>query len=301
MPWVKFEPDDVVAEAGSGETLLEVALRAGVPMAHACGGKARCSTCRVLVVDGRCASRTPEEEQLAGQLCLEPAIRLACQTAAANDSVVRRLVIDEEDVALTSVLVRGASENDVGREKRVVIMFADIQGFTSFTESLLPYDVVHVLNRYFHRMDRIIRDHGGTISNTMGDGLLALFETADDRSGALQALRAALGMLESVDRMRPELQGLYGRAFDIRIGLHAGQVVAGALGTSENRRTTVIGDAVNLAARIEQANKQTGTRLLVSDDLRRMLGDGVRVGRTFQVELAGKSGRYSLYELTVAS
>jgi adenylate cyclase len=267
-------------------------------MAHACGGKARCSTCRVLVVDGRCSPRAGGEGDLAELLCLEPAIRLGCQAGAETDVIVRRLVLDEEDVELTSLLIRDASPDDVGREKQVVVMFADIRGFTAFAESLLPYDVVHVLDRYFHRMGRIIAEHGGAIYNYMGDGLLALFESEEPSSSALGAVRAGLAMTGEVDRMKPVLEGLYGKSFDIGIGMHFGLVVAGSVGATDNRRVSVIGDAVNFASRVEQANKQAGTRLLISGDLHRILADRLRVGRSPRVAIQGKTGEHTLFEIT---
>ena len=122
----------------------------------------------------------------------------------------------------------------------------------------MPYDVVHVLNRYFNLMGKVIKQHHGSINSYMGDGLMAVFEAPDPAAGAEQAIRAGLAMLAEVKKMQPYLRDHYHRSFDIRIGLHYGQVVAGALGASGDRKETVIGDAVNVASRIEAANKEVG-------------------------------------------
>ncbi len=91
--------------------------------------------------------------------------------------------------------VNGPEWNIAGTEKFLFILFADIRGFTSLSEALLPYDVIHLLKRYFHRMNRIIEKHGGFIDNYMGDGLMALFEAKDPFSGAFNSVRAGLEML----------------------------------------------------------------------------------------------------------
>ncbi len=161
----------------------------------------------------------------------------------------------------------------------------------------MPYDVVHVLNRYFNLMGKVIRHYQGYINAYMGDGLMALFETADPAAGAEQAIRAGLEMLTEVEKLRPYLQDLYNRSFDIRIGLHYGQVVTGALGASGDRKETVIGDAVNVASRIESANKDAGTRFLISEVIYLLVPDKIKVGKCLEVNLPGKSQVHNLYEV----
>ncbi|MBW2264268.1 MAG: adenylate/guanylate cyclase domain-containing protein [Deltaproteobacteria bacterium] len=299
MAKVLFRPDDRTVETDPGETLLDVAKRSGIPLAHACGGNARCTTCRVMVLEGRdsCSGRTAEEAVLAEQAGFGPGIRLACQTKVDGEAEIRRLVLDDRDVELTSVMIEGAALGRVGREKHVIVMFADIRSFTTFSANLLPYDVVHLLNRYFHQMGAIIRHHGGSIDNYMGDGLMALFETDEPADGALRAVRAGLEMLESVELLKPYVTELHGRAFDIGIGIHCGLVVAGTIGEPGSSRHTVIGDAVNFASRVESANKRAGTRLLVSQDVHTLLGGRARTGRSLTMSLKGVEGEHTLHEI----
>ena len=150
---------------------------------------------------------------LAERLHFSPDIRLACQTTVSGDVELRRLVLDAEDMELTSLFKAGSSPRSVGEEKEVAILFADIRGFTTFAETLPPYDVVHVLNRYFHQVGQAIQRNGGCIDNYMGDGLMALFGVEDSSGATLQAIRAGLDMLEAVERLRPYLRASTRGAF----------------------------------------------------------------------------------------
>jgi len=300
MPTIRILPEDTLVEALDGETLLEASLRAGIAHAYACGGHARCSTCRVEVSDGidDCAPRTVAEQLLADRLGFDRSLRLACQTVPQSDLTVRRLVLDDDDIELVDQRRRGAAGTAVGEERELAILFSDIRGFTSFSEPLPPHDVVHVLNRYFHVTGAPVTAFGGTIDNYMGDGLMALFGMDDgDANPALSAVRAALAMLEAMDALKPYLETAYGRSFDMGIGIHYGEVVVGSVGAIGRERVTAIGDAVNLASRIESANKIAKTRLLVSGAVHDQIGSLLRIGRSLSVPIAGKSGEYTLYEV----
>src|SRR5512133_176039 len=212
MARIHFLPDGRDVELDSTESVLHASLGAGLPHTHVCGGKARCSTCRVLVVAGgeRCAPRNAREQAMADRLHFSPEIRLACQTTVAGDVTLRRLVLDAEDVELTSQLSPRALRRLAGEERRVAVLFADIRGFTSFAEELPPYDVIHALNRYFQRVEAIIRAHRGYVDNYMGDGLLAVFGTTAPDSAALDAVLAGLDMLDAVQELGPYFESVYG-------------------------------------------------------------------------------------------
>jgi adenylate cyclase len=299
MSRIAYVIEDRTAAAAPGETILQASLRAAIPHAHACGGQARCSTCRVQVIEGldACSPRNDREAELATRMHFSPEIRLACQTTVAGDVTLRRLVLDAEDIKLTAQSSRADAPAPIGEEKRLAILFADIRGFTPFAERLLPYDVVHVLNRYYFEVGSAIIDNGGRIDNYMGDGLLALFGIDDAKGAARQAVRAALGMIAAVEHLKPYVEMIYGRSFEIGIGIHYGEVIVGAIGAPGMKRVTVIGDAVNLASRIETATKRCGARLLISEETFDELRGLIRPGSTHRVELAGKSGEYLLYEV----
>ncbi|MEX0271532.1 adenylate/guanylate cyclase domain-containing protein [Leptolyngbyaceae cyanobacterium UHCC 1019] len=302
MTQIFYLPDQKLIETEDANTLLTAALEAGIPHTHACGGNARCSTCRVLILDGQefCAPRTPEEQVLADQLGFEPCVRLACQTMITREGKItlRRLSLDVEDVAIFFDQVsKKVAPSMLGQEKHVAILFADIRGFTSFSEAVLPYDVIYVLNRYFQRMAEVINRYGGTINVYMGDGFMALFGVDNPDRAAERAIRAGVAMLAALEELNPSLEGLYQRRLQIGIGVHYGWTVIGTIGDPKNPKMTAIGDAVNLASRIEAANKPLGTTFLISKEAYTEAKDHVLVGQAFQVEIPGKSGEYSLYEV----
>ena len=204
MPLIHFLPDGKKIEANEGETILLAALRAGIEHAHLCGGSARCSTCRVIILEGleNCAPLNPEEQFIADMLRFDPKVRLACQTVVTGDVKLRRLITDIlEDVEVASLYIKGVEPCSIGVEKYVLVLFSDIKGFTPFAESLLPYDVIHALNLYFQKVGEVIGRHSGVINNYMGDGFMALFETDDPVEGALRSVRAGLELIDAVQEL----------------------------------------------------------------------------------------------------
>jgi len=146
-------------ETDTSTSILETSLKAGIPHTHVCGGNARCSTCRVFVIQGleNCSARNEKEKDLAGQRHFDPHIRLACQTTVSGDVTLRRLVLDEDDVQGILQEVSGGADAHIGEEKRITILFNDMRDFTRFSEGNLPYDMVHFLNRYFHAVNTASR------------------------------------------------------------------------------------------------------------------------------------------------
>ena len=299
MPKIHILPDGKEIETRDGETILQAALRAEIPLAHICSGNARCSTCRVIILEGMPNTLPPNaaEKKIADLSTFDPSVRLACQTIATGNIKIRRLVMDDEDLELSSLFIQGVKPGATGIEKNVLILFLDIQGFTAFSEALLPYDVIHILNRFFNQMGEVINKYKGEINNYMGDGFMALFEAQDPREGALRAIGAGLEMLARVRGLQSYLEKLYYKSFQIRIGLHYGHVVAGIVGASGSRKMTVIGDSVNFASRIEAANKKAGTRFLISEETFALVKDRVEVGKQVYLALPGKTGKHRLYEV----
>ncbi len=301
MHRIQYLTDGQTIEIGRETTLLRASLDAGIAHTHVCGGNAKCSTCRVLVTEGlaHCCPRNEREARLARDRHFSADIRLACHTTVSGDVTLRRLVLDAEDILLVNAEAQGAAVGSAGEERHVAILFADIRNFTAFSEVQLPYDVVHALNRYFNRVGAAVMRHGGQIDNFIGDGMMALFgATAKSANPSLDAVRAAQDMLAEVAAMRPYFDAQY--KFDLRIGIgiHYGEVVLGAVGFGERRRLTAVGDAVNLASRIESVNKDAGTTLLVSGSAWEEVRHAARCGRVLEVPLKGKAGTYPLYEIT---
>jgi adenylate cyclase len=298
MPRLTYINERVV-ETDAPVCILDASLQSGIPHTHACGGNARCSTCRVLVLEGLeyCSPPNDKEAEMAERRHFGATVRLACQTMVNGDVTLRRLVLDDEDEILVDQEVSGTSPRSVGEERTLAILFADVRDFTAFSEAHLPYDVIHVLNRYFTRAGAAINRHGGEINNYMGDGIMALFRGDDVGDATARAVSAGLEMLEGVAAMQPYVETQFRANFRIGVGLHVGTVVLGVVGSADQRRLTAIGDAVNLASRIENATKTAGVPFLMSNDALEHAKGLVRVGRQFSLPIKGKTGEYAVHEV----
>lgn len=297
MPRIVYENEATVAEENSELSLLEISLKHGIPHMHACGGNGRCSTCRIIVTEGieNCTPRTETEETLALSRDLPENIRLACQTRVTGPVTLRRLVLDNRDYEA----VRTRSESSSGREDNLAILFSDIRNFTSFSERNLPYDIIHILNRYFEEMGRVILANGGMLDKYIGDGLMANFglKQNDPESICVRAVNAGLEMLEALKGVNAYAKTHLNHEFQIGIGIHYGNVIVGELGHHSNAAFTLIGDAVNTASRLESMTKKAKAALLISEDVYQYVKQHVRRGRVFQAPLKGKSGRFLMYEI----
>ena len=299
MPIITCLPDRKRIDVRDGDTILEATLRANLAHAHACGGPARCSPCRVWILEGleNCAARSDRERSLADRLGFGPEVRLACQTKVVGDVKLRRLVLDETDLEITSQLSRKRLGR-CGETKNVAVLFCDIRAFTALTESLSAYDVIFILNRYFFQVGDVIERNGGYIVDFYGDGVLALFGIEDDPHAPLRSVKAAVEILHVVDHLKPYMEAMYNKSFDVGIGMHYGPAVIGTVGSAKREKLAGVGETINIASRIEAANKSADTRLLVSEDLYEEVQESVTVEDFVRVKLPGTSGRRSLYEIS---
>ena len=298
MPHITYQ-NEAVIEVDTATPILHGSLQNGIPHTHVCGGNARCSTCRVLILDGleNCCPRNEREQKMALRRNFSPNVRLACQTTLNGDVALRRLVVDNEDRLLVDQEIANAAPRSVGEERLLAILFSDIRGFTAFSEAHLPYDVIHALNRYFSRVTTIVQQHHGQVDNFMGDGIMALFGVDDPANATLNAVRAGLDMLRAVEHMQPYFESQFKTHLRIGVGVHYGEAVLGAIGTGERRRLTAIGDAVNVASRVESANKAAETSFLLSQRAYQQVSGQIKTGRSLQLPLKGKSGLFWLHEV----
>jgi len=301
MAELHIRPDETIVELRDDETILDASLRAGVPHTHVCGGQARCSTCRVLVLEGLecCPPRNERETEIAEDLNFGPEVRLACQTMPTCDVTVRRLVLDPIDTELADQLRSRSPSEAVGQEREIAVLFADLRDFTSFSERLLPYDVIHVLNRYLYEMGRVVRQHHGRITSLTGDGLMAIFGVSESTKAVDRAVSAALDMQAELAELNPYVASLYGQRLHMGVGVHYGPAIVGALGVGEERTMTAIGDTVNTASRIERATKDVEAGVLVSEPVYRRLTFKVEARRHTGLSLPGKGDGHTLFEIMV--
>ncbi|MGV6846867.1 MAG: adenylate/guanylate cyclase domain-containing protein [Marinibacterium sp.] len=241
-----------------GPTLLEISRSAAVPHAALCGGRGRCSTCRVIVEDGgeHLPPPSPAEARTLAAVNAPPGARLACQIRPAEPMTVFRVFRSDGR--------RERNHASQGEERQLAILFLDIRGFTARTAGQLPYDVVFLLNRFFDAVVPEISKAGGSVDKYLGDGLLAIFEQSDAARSARSALQAATGIGRALAEFNAGLQAEGIDAIRIGMGVHMGELVLGEIGAAGNAPRTIIGDTVNAASRLEGETKTLGVELLVS-------------------------------------
>ncbi|MCA0424298.1 MAG: adenylate/guanylate cyclase domain-containing protein [Proteobacteria bacterium] len=283
----------------TGPTLLEISRRNGLPHASVCGGKARCSTCRVRVVEGLESQPAPEqaERRLLAKIRAPETVRLACQLHPTGDITVQRLVdagtVRERDDAFAQ------DPFHWGVERTITVMFADIRGFTTISERNFLFDVVFVLNRFQADMSAAIEKNGGRIDKYLGDGLMAIFGVdglAD--GGARQALAAARDMEVAVEKLNHEFNALLGATLRIGIGLHRGPALMGRIGGSPGRAAlTALGDTVNTAARLEEMTKTFSVFCVASNDCTDAAGFDVSGAVAHHVAVRGREAGLTVWAI----
>lgn len=185
-----------------------------------------------------------------------------------------------------------------GKRRDMTVLFSDIRGFTTFSEQGRPEDIVTQLNEYFSRMVDVLFRHQGTLDKFVGDMVMALFGAPlEDPDHADHALRAALTMVNELADLNRQWAAQGRPALDIGIGINSGEMVAGNIGSDTIMSYTVIGDAVNLGARLESLNKEYGTRIIISAQTARRLKGRYDLRPLGTVVVKGKSEAVAIFEV----
>src|SRR4029453_15882436 len=280
-------PEAVVIEAPKGMSVLEVSRMARRAHMSVCGGRARCTTCRVQIA--KATGELPEANELEAaalrRIGAPGNVRLACQLRPQVDLTVQPLL----HPGIVAEVYTAEGRQELGEEREGPILFVYIRGSTSLAETRLPYDVVFLLNSLFVALAEAIEKSGGYYSNFTGDGLMALFGLNGTRAeGARAALRCALAMFHSVDSLNERLARELEAPLAIGIGIHTGQAIVGQMGPPKTPIVSAIGDSVNTAARLERTTKELGVPLIVSAETLRAAG-GNKSAILTQVSLRGRA------------
>ncbi|HYL24229.1 MAG TPA: adenylate/guanylate cyclase domain-containing protein [Burkholderiales bacterium] len=284
-----------VISAPIGRTILEAVRDAGLPHASVCGGRARCTTCRVRIVDGLTALPPPAraEAQALARVEAPPNVRLACQTRPRADVAIVPLLPPAVDA--TSARRPGAARE---RERQVVAMFVDLRGSTRIAESRLPYDVVFIMNQFFAEMYAALRATNGYYAQFRGDGLLALYGLETEIAQACRdAMRGAAEMQRRLELLSQSLKAELADPLRIGIGAHAGVAIVGTMGPPEAPIYSAIGDNINIAARFEGMTKAYDCVLVVSADTLAQAKLDPRGAPLHHVRVRGRNERMNVYAI----
>ncbi|MGQ0579183.1 MAG: adenylate/guanylate cyclase domain-containing protein [Betaproteobacteria bacterium] len=270
-----------------GMTVLEALRAARIAHASVCGGRGRCSTCRIHIDAGAEQLPAPQEDELRvlRRIAAAASVRLACQLRPLADLSVTPLL----PASATAADAMERVEYQRSEERTVAVLFADMRGFTRLAESRLPYDVVFVLNRFREEMARAIEGAGGVVNEFVGDGVMALFGLDSNiETGCRQAMAAAHAMLDRLEHLNRTLAAELGEPLRIGIGIHAGPVILGEMGYANLKGITVVGDVVNTASRLEEMTKRFGAKVVMSEDAATHVGDGIAGWQRHEVEVRGR-------------
>ncbi|MFK4510259.1 adenylate/guanylate cyclase domain-containing protein [Bradyrhizobium daqingense] len=254
-----------------GLSVLEASLRHNVPHASVCGGRARCSTCRIRVIGDHDVLPTPSQREafvLTRVGSADPSIRLACQLRPTSDLSFFQLFTPH-----THATDGASTSASIGQERYLVSLFVDMRGSTQLAEKRLPFDTVFIVNRFLGAVSQAVIENGGQPNQFVGDGMLALFGlTADPQTACRQALKAAAGIATHIDKLNELLSHDLRQPIRFGIGIHGGEVIIGDIGYRDHVVFTALGDAVNVAARLQDMTKTLACEAVVSDEVRRSAG-----------------------------
>ncbi len=280
-------PDRQIVAVPRGFSVLEASRLAGIPHVSVCGGRGRCSTCRVRIVEGADKLPEPSAEERAtlDRVRAPQGVRLACQLRPTADLSVIPLIRS------TPLGPRPRTDGRwSGEERAIAVLFCDLRGFTALSEQKLPFDVVHLLNQYFAMIGQVVEGEGGRVDKFIGDGAMALFGVDGNPDRACrQAIAAACAVAAGVEEMSQGLQTEVSHPLRLAMGLHAGVAIVGEMGYGPATSLTAVGDVVNVASRLEGLAKELDAELVVSDTVVRRAGLDLGDGAARDIAVRGRA------------
>ena len=268
-----------------GLSVLETSLRFKIPHASVCGGRARCSTCRIRVLSDRSKLPRPSGREAfvleAIGVSANPSIRLACQLRPVSDVAVIPIL----PASMNAELLRKGSRMNIGKERYIVSMFVDMRGSTKLAEARLPFDVVFLINRFLAACSQAALDAGGKPNQFLGDGILALFGIdVDPKTACRQAVRAAANVATNIEYMNRQLASDLPEPIQYGIGIQGGEVIIGDIGFQDHSVFTALGDPVNVAARLQDLTKTLDCKAIISEQV--FATAGIRADTLTRTEVA---------------
>ena len=247
-----------------GYTVLEASRWAGIPHTSICGGRARCSTCRIRIVTGGDNLPPPSDIERAtlDRVQAPPQVRLACQLRPRHDIAVVPMIPARAGSRGMRIAI------DEGIELTATALCVDLRDSTGLAAGKLPYDSLFIVDRYVHCVSSAIAAHGGYVTSVAGDGVMSVFGgDGDARRGARNALAAVTAIWEGLDRLGRELADDLAGPLGFGIGVHSGKSVLGSIVLSGAPSLQFLGDTGNVAARLQDMSKELGATAVISQDV----------------------------------
>ena len=244
-----------------GYSILEASRSIRLPHESVCGGRARCSTCRVRIQRGLMdlPSASEIERATLARIGAPANVRLACQVRPHSDVALAVLLASPQPARGLGVDFRES------RELTVTALFVDLRDSTALASGRLPFDAIFFVDRYVQAVTGAIQANGGSVTSVAGDGIMSVFGLdGDAAAGARNALAAAGALWRSIDRLSTDLAEELGRALKFGIGVHTGLSVVGNIGFSGQKSIHFLGDTGNIASRLEASTKEAACAMIVS-------------------------------------
>ncbi|CAM5199622.1 Adenylate cyclase OS=Bosea thiooxidans OX=53254 GN=SAMN05660750_02357 PE=4 SV=1 [Bosea thiooxidans] len=278
-----------------GPTVLEMFRRFGIPHAALCGGRARCATCRVLVMDGNDKLPAPgmNEAKLLRRISAPDGVRLACQIRPREDLQVQILLASRLNAGAARVL----EPDDAAGKRGLTVVVADLRAFSALSERQLPRELIGLLNRFFDEMSQAITAHEGRIDAFYGDGFMAVFGLdGSPTRGAQAAISAAADIVRAVDALNREYGAALPLPLRIGIGVHTGDAITGAVENDNlGRREITVGETVMVASQLEAATRRVLADVVVSEDTIRASGRSYAGTTALKIAIRGRERPLTAY------
>lgn len=296
-PMFTYAPGDRQLELVPGATLLESIRAAGIAHASICGGRGRCSTCRVRVIKGldSLPDASEAEVKALSRHTTSKSVRLACQIRPKANIDVMALV----PANVTPVQLVKKVAHMPGEELTVAFLFVDLRGSTKLCEDRLPFDVVFILNQFFAELSLALSETDGHYAQFNGDGLMAIYGLkSDPQLAAVASLQGAKAMLDRIEKLNTRLGDELNEPLRIGVGIHMGDAIVGSMGPPATPIISALGDTVNVAARLESLTKELGVPLVISKETATYAGYTIEGAVSHTVPVKGRDGEMDILAIS---
>lgn len=291
-----YRPGNLKRELIPGATLLESIRAAEIPHASICGGRGRCSTCRVRVTSPLEGLPSPNdlEVKALSRHTNSPSIRLACQLRPITDIEVTALMHPDTSSQqnLRQPNFARAGELDVS------FLFVDLRGSTGLSQDRMPFDIAYILDLFFTEMHEALRSTNGHYAQFTGDGLLAIYGLdSGPQAGCIEAIKGAREMFSRMEDLNVRLKNELPDGLRIGIGIHSGEAIVGAFGPPSSSIISAVGHNVNVAARLEALTKDLAAPLIISSVVATRGNLNVDRRSFRSVKLKGMTNEFGVYAI----